>query len=226
MLAQGLARPSFPSATGRRAAGADDELAVDERLAAVAAGEERERAATLARRGRATGDELREGAVHRVGDAVAGDPAHRRRAGHDDVGDGAGLRDHGDRPERSGRAGDVDLAGRHDGLVDARLDERRRAVERAAHHRRRVGEVGGELVAARSVRCDGDRHVEHVDPVGVHVVGEGRGAVGPARDLLPQQLLGVVEQPVHQRGRAGRRRSARRAPAGRARRSCTLRPGR
>ena len=85
MLAHGFARPSLPSATGRAAPGADDELAVDERLAAVPAGEERERAAALARRRHAVGNELRERAVHRVGEAVARDPAHRRGARHHDV---------------------------------------------------------------------------------------------------------------------------------------------
>ncbi len=33
-----------------------------------------------------------------------------------------------------------------------------------------------------------------LDPVGVEVVGEGRRAVGPARDLLPDELLGVLDQ--------------------------------
>ena len=36
MLAQGLARPSLPSDTGRAAPRADDELAVHQRLAGVA----------------------------------------------------------------------------------------------------------------------------------------------------------------------------------------------
>jgi hypothetical protein len=98
----------------RRPAGrpsADDELAVDERLAVVRAGEERERAAALAGRRARDGHELRERAVHHVGDAVAGDAAHRRGAGHDDVRDRAGLRDDRDRPRRAGGARDVDASG-------------------------------------------------------------------------------------------------------------------
>ncbi len=100
--------------------------------------------------------------------------------------------------DRAARARDLDRRRGHHRLVDARLGERRRRVERAAHHRRRAREVGDHLVAADR-QVDGQLDVAHVDPVRVEVVGERRGAVGPARDLAAQQLLGVVEQAVHQR---------------------------
>ena len=60
----------------------------------------------------------------------------------------------------------------------------------------------------RIVRSHGERHVADVDAVGVHVVGELGRAVGPARDLAPQELLGVVDQPGHQAASAPARGGA------------------
>ena len=110
-----------------------------------------------------------------------------------------GLREDVDRAERAGRVRHLDGQRRAHRLVDAGLHERARAVQRAAHHRRRVGQVGRDLVARdRHVRRD--RHVADVDAVRAEVVGERGGAVGPGRDLLPDEPLGVVDQRVHQLG--------------------------
>ena len=89
--------------------------------------------------------------------------------------------------------------GGHHGVVDRCLRERRRAVERSAHHRRGVGEIGDQLVAAHG-QLDVQRDVADVDPVRVHVVGECRRPVGPGGDLGAEQPLRVVEEVGHQRG--------------------------
>ena len=111
--------------------------------------------------------------------------------------DRARLRDHVDRPERARRVRDLERQRAAHDLVDAGLDERPRAVERPAHHRRRVPEVGDDLVAAIvTVAVIGTSQT--LDPVRVEVVGERRGAVGPGGDLLPHEPLGVVDQLRHQ----------------------------
>ena len=168
--------------------------------------EHRERVPALARGADPRRDQLRERAVDRVERAEAGDAAHRRGARHHDLGDRAGLRQHVDRPERARGVRDLDAERRADGLVDARLDERARAVERARDHRRGLGQVGGDLVAVDRDRGR-DRHVSPLDPVRVEVVGEGRRAVGPAGDLLPDEPLGVLDEAGHERARAARCRS-------------------
>ena len=89
----------------------------------------------------------------------------------------------------------------------------------------RLGEVGGELVALDRHRRR-DLHVHPLDPVRVEVVGEARGPVGPRRDLLADEPLGVVDQRGHQRARGRRCRGAPRAPAGRAPPRSSPRPGR
>ena len=144
-------------------------------------------------------EQLGERAADGVDDAEPRHAAHRGGAGHHDLGDRSRLREDVDRAEGAGRVRHLDGQRRAHRLVDAGLHERARAVQRAAHHRRRVGQVGRDLVARdRHVRRD--RHVADVDAVRAEVVGEGGGAVGPGRDLLPDEPLGVVDQRVHQLG--------------------------
>ncbi len=209
------------------APGADDELAVDERLPRDPAGEEGERAPALAGGRDPLRDQLRERAVHHVRDAVARDAPHRGGPGHEHVGDGAGLRDHGDRPARAAGARNVGRRGGHHGVVDGRLGEGGRAVERAAHLAGSESlKSTPELVAAHRSSVTRDRDVGELDAVGVEVVGEGRRPVGPARDLPAQQELGVVEQLGHQgRSRRSVPYTPCERPAGRDRRCGRRRPG-
>ncbi len=197
----GFVSPSLPSRDGRAAPGADDELVEDEPVAALrtVGAEDGEGVPALPGGRDPVGDQLRERAVERVEHPEARDAAHRRGARHDDLRDGAGLRQHRDRPERAGRVRHLEGERAAHRLVDAGHHERARAVERASHHRRRVGQVGDHLVAVD--RDTGrDRDVARLDPVRAEVVGEGRGAVRPGRDLLPDEPLGVVDQVDHQPG--------------------------
>ena len=213
----------------RAAPRADDELVEDEAAAAGPVGaEDRERVPALPGRGHPLRDQLRERTVDRVEDAEARHAAHRGRARHHHLRDRARPRQHVDGPERAGGVRHLDGQRRPHGLVGARLHERARAVERAAHHRRRVGQVDRDLVAGdRDVGRD--RDVADVDAVGAEVVGE-RGACrrarlrSPAARGAPCGRSAPRASPRARPGRAARR--GRRPPARRRRTPPPARRGR
>ena len=217
MFAAGWATPSGPSPVGLAPLRASEQVDVGESARLLVAADADDGVASLAVCRHPVGHRLGQGSQHRVHDPEAGNTAGaagRRQHGVDYGGD---RRTHFDEAGVPGRVGDAGVHQEPQRAVDRCLGEGDRRVDPGLHLARRTLEVDHDAVAVDGYGdLEHQRAVGHV--VGVDVAGCVVGAVRQGLDLLPRQVLGVVDQHIHvaaHRGRAVAVGEAHQAPLAR-----------